>query len=94
MQNKLKMNKNHFSIEEMKIAYVKSWVSETMIKHIAFRMKNMIMNSFFKAEKILLIINKMYDDFNWYHTTQWQFLKLYQTKQDFLSWILNEISET
>ncbi len=24
MRNKLKMNKNHFSIEEMKIAYVKS----------------------------------------------------------------------
>ncbi len=35
MQNKLKMNKNHFSIEELKIAYVKSWVDETMIKHIA-----------------------------------------------------------
>ncbi len=36
MQNKLKMNKNHFFIEEMKIAYVKSRVSETTIKHIAF----------------------------------------------------------
>ena len=80
MRNKLKMNKNHFSIEEMKIAYVKSWVSETMIKHIAFRMKDMITNSFLKAEEILSIINKMYDDFNQYHTTQWQFLKLYQNK--------------
>ena len=69
MQNKLKMNKNHFSIEEMKIAYVKSWVSETMIKHIAFRMKDMITNSFLKAEEILLIINKMYDNFNWHHMT-------------------------
>ncbi len=64
MQNKLKMNKNHFSIEEMKIAYVKTRVSETMIKHIALKMKDMITNSFLEAEEILLIINKMYDDFN------------------------------
>ncbi len=69
MQNKLKMNKNHFSIEEMKIAYVKSWVSETTIKHIAFRMKDMITNSFLEVKKILLIINKMYDDLNQHHTT-------------------------
>ncbi len=80
MQNKLKTNKNHFSIEEMKIAYVKSRVSETMIKHIALRMRNMITNSFLEAEEILSIINKMYDDFNQRHTTQWQFLKLYQNK--------------
>jgi len=64
MWNKLKMNKNHFSIEEMKIAYVKSWVSETMIKHIALRMKDTITNSFLEAEKILSIINKMYDNLN------------------------------
>ncbi len=70
MWNKLKMNKNHFSIEEMKIAYVKSRVSEMMIKHIALRMRNMITNSFLEAEKILSIINKMYDDLNWCHTTQ------------------------
>ncbi len=80
MWNKLKMNKNHFSIEEMKIAYVKSRVSEMMIKHIAFRMRNTITNSFLEAEKLLSIINKMYDDFNWHHTTQRQFLKLYQNK--------------
>ncbi len=80
MQNKLKMNKNHFSIKEMKIAYVKSRVSETMIKHIAFRMRNTITNLFLEAEEILSIINKMYDDLNQYHTTQWQFLKLYQNK--------------
>ncbi len=80
MWNKLKMNKNHFSIEEMKIAYVKSRVSETMIKHIAFRMRNTITNLFLEAEKILSIINKMYDDFNRCHTTQRQFLKLYQNK--------------
>ncbi len=58
------MNKNHFSIEEMKITYVKSQVSETMIKYIALRMKDMITNSFLEAEEILLIINKMYDDLN------------------------------
>ncbi len=80
MQNKLKMNKNHFSFKEMKIAYVKSWVSETMIKHIAFRMKDMITNSFLEAEEILSIINKMYNDFNQCHMTQRQFLKLYQNK--------------
>ncbi len=80
MRNKLKMNKNHFSIEEMKIAYVKSWVSETTIKHIALRMRNTITNSFLEAEEILSIINKMYDDLNQCHTTQRQFLKLYQNK--------------
>ncbi len=77
MRNKLKINKNHFSIKEMKIAYVKSWVSETTIKHIALRMRNMITNSFLKAKEILLIINKMYNDFNQHHMTQQQFLKLY-----------------
>jgi len=77
MRNKLKMNKNHFSIEEMKIAYVKSRVSETTIKHIASRIRDTITNSFLEAEKILSIINKMYDDFNRHHTTQRQFLKLY-----------------
>ncbi len=80
MQNKLKMNKNHFSIEEMKIAYVKSQVSETMIKHIALRIRNMITNSFLEAEKILSIINKMYDNLNQRYMTQQQFLKLYQNK--------------
>ncbi len=69
MRNKLKMNKNHFSIKEMKIAYVKSWVSETMIKHIALRMRDMITNLFLEAKEILSIINKMYDDLNWHHMT-------------------------
>ncbi len=77
MQNKLKINKNYFSIKELKIAYVKSWVNETMIKHIAAQMRNVITNLFLEAEEMLLIINKMYDDFNWHHTTQRQFLKLY-----------------
>ncbi len=80
MRNKLKTNKNHFSIKEIKIAYVKSWVSETTIKHIASRMRDTITNSFLEAEEILSIINKMYDDFNRRHTTQRQFLKLYQNK--------------
>ncbi len=80
MQNKLKMNKNHFSIKELKIAYVKSWVDETMIKHIAVQMRDSITNSFLEAEEMLLIINKMYNDLNWHHTTQQQFLKLYQNK--------------
>ncbi len=77
MQNKLKMNKNHFSIEEMKIAYVKSRVSETMIKHIALRMKDTVTNSFLEAKKILSIINKMYNNLNQHHMIQQQFLKLY-----------------
>ncbi len=80
MQNKLKMNKNHFSIEELKIAYVKSRVDKTTIKHIALRMRDAIMNSFLEAEEMLLIINKMYNDFNRRHMTQQQFLKLYQNK--------------
>ncbi len=80
MRNKLKMNKNHFSIKEMKIAYVKSRVSETTVKHIALRMRNMIINWFLEAEEILLIINKMYNNLNQHHMTQRQFLKLYQNK--------------
>ncbi len=77
MQNKLKINKNHFFIKELKNAYVKSWVNEMMIKHIASWMRNAITNSFLEVEEMLSIINKMYDDFNQRHTTQQQFLKLY-----------------
>ncbi len=80
MRNKLKANKNHFSIEELKIAYVESRVDETTVKHIASRMRNAITNSFLEAEEMLSIINKMYDDLNRRHTTQRQFLKLYQNK--------------
>ncbi len=80
MRNKLKINKNHFSIEKLKIAYIKSWVDETAIKHIATQMRNMITNSFLEAEEILSIINKMYNDLNHYHTIQRQYLKLYQNK--------------
>ncbi len=41
MQNKLKANKNHFSIEELKIVYIESRVNEAAIKHIASWMRNM-----------------------------------------------------
>jgi len=51
-----------------------------MIKHIAFQMRDTITNSFLEVKEILSIINKMYDDFNRCHTTQRQFLKLYQNK--------------
>ncbi len=77
MQNKLKTNKNHFSIKELKIVYIKSWVSEVAIKHIALWMRNMSLNLFLEVEEVLLIINKMYNDFNHHHTIQWQYLKLY-----------------
>ncbi len=80
MWNKLKTNKNHFSIEELKIVYIESRVSEAAIKHIASCMQDIFLNSFLKVEEVLLIINKMYDDFNHYHTTQRQYLKLYQNK--------------
>ncbi len=80
MRNKLKANKNHFSIEELKIAYIESRVSEAAIKHIASRMQDIFLNSFLEVEEVLLIINKMYDDFNHHHTTQRQYLKLYQNK--------------
>ncbi len=69
MQNKLKTNKNHFSIKKLKIVYIKSWVSEATIKHIALQMRNMSLNFFLEVEEVLLIINKMYDDFNHHHTT-------------------------
>ncbi len=80
MQNKLKINKNHFSIEELKIAYIASWVNEVAIKNIASWMKNMSLNLFLEVEEVLLIINKMYDDFNHHYMTQRQYLKLYQNK--------------
>ncbi len=69
MQNKLKANKNHFSIKELKIAYIESWVSEAAIKHIASCMQDIFLNSFLEVEEVLSIINKMYDDFNHHHTT-------------------------
>ncbi len=77
MQNKLKINKNHFSIEELKIAYIKSWVNEVAIKHIAFWMKDTSLNLFLKVKEMLSIINKMHDDYNHHHMTQQQYLKLY-----------------
>jgi len=83
MQNKLKINKNHFSIKELKIVYIESWVSEAAIKHIASCMQNIFLNSFLEAEKVLLIINKMYNNSNHHHTAQWQYLKLYQNKTFF-----------
>jgi len=80
MQNKLKINKNHFSIKELKIAYIESQVSEVAIKHIASHMQNIFLNLFLEVEEVLLMINKMYDNLNHYHTTQRQYLKLYQNK--------------
>jgi len=80
MRNKLKANKNHFSIEELKIVYIESRVSEAAIKHIASRMRNIFLNSFLEVEEVLSIIDKMYDDFNRHHTTQRQYLNLYQNK--------------
>ncbi len=67
MWNKLKTNKNHFSIKELKIAYIESWISEAAIKHIASCMQNIFLNSFLEVEEVLSMINKMYDDFNHYH---------------------------
>ncbi len=80
MQNKLKTNKNHFSIEELKIVYIESRVSEAATKHIASRMQDIFLNSFLEVEEVLSIIDKMYDDFNHCHTAQRQYLKLYQNK--------------
>ncbi len=77
MWNKLKANKNHFSIKELKIVYFESQVSEAAIKHIASCMQNIFLNLFLEVEEVLSIIDKMYDDFNHYHTTQRQYLKLY-----------------
>ena len=64
MRNKLKTNKNHFFTEELKIIYIESRVSEAVVKHIISRMRNIFLNSFLKVENVLLMINKMYDDFN------------------------------
>ncbi len=63
------MNKNHFFIKELKIIYIESQVSEAAIKHIIICMQNIFLNSFLKVKEVLLIINKMYDDFNHYYTT-------------------------
>jgi hypothetical protein len=70
MRNKLKINKNHFFIEELKIVYIKSQVSEAAIKHIASCMQNILLNSFLETEEVLLIINKIYNDSNHHHTAQ------------------------
>jgi len=80
MQNKLKANKNHFSIEELKIVYIESRVSEAVIKHIASCMQNIFLNSFLEVEEVLSIIDKMYNNLNHHHMTQQQYLKLYQNK--------------
>jgi len=64
----------------LKIVYIESQVSEAAIKHIASRMQDIFLNSFLKVEEVLLIINKMYNNFNHHHTIQRQYLKLYQNK--------------
>ncbi len=71
MWNKLKINKNHFSIKELKIVYIESQVSEATIKHIASWIRNTFLNFFLEVEEVLSIINKMYNDLNCYHMTQW-----------------------
>ena len=43
-------------------------------------MKDTSLNFFLEVEEVLSIINKMYDDLNHHHTTQQQYLKLYQNK--------------
>ncbi len=69
MWNKLKINKNHFFIKELKIVYIESRVNEAAIKHIASWMKDTFLNFFLEVEEVLSIINKMYDDFNHCHMT-------------------------
>ncbi len=76
----MKINKNHFSIEELKIAYIESWINEVAIKHIASCMQNIFLNLFLEIEEVLLMINKMYNNFNHHHMIQQQYLKLYQNK--------------
>ena len=80
MQNKLKINKNHFSTKELKIIYIESWVDENMIKYIASWMRNTSLNFFLEVEEVLSMINKMYNDLNHHHMIQRQYLKLYQNK--------------
>ncbi len=77
MQNKLKTNKNHFFIKELKIVYIESRVSEAATKHIASQMRDTSLNLFLEVKEVLSIINKMYDDLNHHHTAQRQYLKLY-----------------
>ncbi len=43
-------------------------------------MQDIFLNSFLEVEEVLSMINKMYDDLNHHHTTQRQYLKLYQNK--------------
>ena len=64
----------------MKIVYIESRVSEAAIKHIVSWMRDTSLNFFLEVEEVLSIINKMYDDLNHHHTTQQQYLKLYQNK--------------
>jgi len=46
-------------------------------------MKDTSLNLFLEVEEVLSIINKMYDNLNHHHTTQRQYLKLYQNKISF-----------
>jgi len=64
----------------LKIVYIESRVSEAAIKHIVSWMRDTSLNFFLEVEEVLSIINKMYDDLNHHHTTQQQYLKLYQNK--------------
>jgi hypothetical protein len=64
VRNKLEENADWFSTETSKKTYVRTWIDEDAMKHLASRFKKDSIKSFFIAEEIFDDLNRMFDDFN------------------------------
>jgi hypothetical protein len=64
MRNKLKKNADWFSTETSKKTYVRTWIDEDSMKHLASQFKKNSIKSFLIVEEIFDDLNRMFDDFN------------------------------
>ena len=64
MRNKLKVNADHFLINALKIAYVKSRIRGEAALYLALRIREDAINLFTIANKLLNCLSKIYRDPN------------------------------
>ena len=64
MKNKLFVNANHFDTKELKMIYVLSRTENLAAKYLNFRMRKRFLSLFLSSENMLIILKKLFDDFN------------------------------
>ncbi len=92
MQNKLKNNADHFAIEDLKIAYVRTRFVEKILKIIVVRYKIDFFKRYRTIKQIMNDLNRAYADFEKKQTARNEFRNLKQKKISKFSNFLNEIS--